>query len=159
MSISSRLLALWLAFCAFSGNAFPQASPQKAADAGHDYSKEAFVVEEDTARIAFENDGTGTREGITRVRIQSDAGVQRYGVLTFSYEDATEKLDIAYVRVRKPDRSGGPTPPRHWQALAQLAGVARHEQHGRRQSREEGCRGRGLPKTRGGSAPMLYFRQ
>ena len=68
-----------------------------------DYSKEAFVSEEDVTKISFENDGTGTREWLLRIRIESDAGVQRYSVLTFPYQEATDKLDIDYVRVRKPD--------------------------------------------------------
>src|SRR5579863_6715850 len=38
-----------------------------------DYSKEAFVAEEDVTKLSFENDGTGTREWLLRIRIQSDA--------------------------------------------------------------------------------------
>ena len=75
----------------------------KPAVARPDYSKEAFVDEEDISKISFENDGTGTREWLLRIRIQSDAGVQHYSVLTFPYQEATDKLDIDYVRVRKPD--------------------------------------------------------
>jgi len=75
----------------------------KPADAKPDYSKEAFVDEEDLTKVAFENDGTSTREASFRVRIQSDAGVQRYSVLSFAYQEATETIEIVYVRVRKPD--------------------------------------------------------
>jgi len=75
----------------------------KAPDAKPDYSKEAFVDEEDTTRIAFENDGTSTREASFRLRIQSDAGVQRYSVLTFAYQEAIETIEVVYVRLRKPD--------------------------------------------------------
>ena len=60
----------------------------KPADPKPDYSKEAFVDEEDLTKIAFENDGTSTREASVRVRIQSDAGVQRYSVLSFAYQRA-----------------------------------------------------------------------
>ena len=67
-----------------------------------DYSKEAFVDEDDITKISFENDGTGTREWILRIRIQSDAGVQRYSVLTFPYQQATDKLDIDYVPCASP---------------------------------------------------------
>ncbi len=93
-------------------------APPKPADAKSDYSKEAFVVEEDLAQIAFENDGTSTRQSNTRVRIQSDAGVQRYSVLPFSYENATESLDIAYVRVKKPDGTVVETPADNIQDMA-----------------------------------------
>src|SRR5258708_37307043 len=37
------------------------------------------------------------------VRIQSQAGVEEFGQLVFGYSSATEKLDVEYVRVRKPD--------------------------------------------------------
>ena len=37
------------------------------------------------------------------VRIQSQAGVEEFGQLVFGYSSATEKLEVAYVRVRKPD--------------------------------------------------------
>jgi tetratricopeptide (TPR) repeat protein/transglutaminase-like putative cysteine protease len=75
-----------------------------------DYSNEAFIDEQDTTTISFENDGTSTRETSARIRIQSDAGVQRYSVLTFSYQNATETIDIDYVRVLKPDGTAVRTP-------------------------------------------------
>jgi hypothetical protein len=46
-----------------------------------------------------ENDGTSVREDSARVRIQSDAGVQRYGLLTFSYPSGTGSFEIDYVRI------------------------------------------------------------
>jgi tetratricopeptide (TPR) repeat protein len=68
-----------------------------------DYSKEAFVVEQMRTRYRFESDGTGKAESSFRIRVQSDAGVQRWGQLRFGYNSASEKLDIAYVRVLKQD--------------------------------------------------------
>ena len=75
-----------------------------------DYSKEAFVDEQDTTKIDFQNDGTYTRENSGRIRIQSDAGVQRFGILKFSYQSKTESIDVSYVRVLKPDGTTIPTP-------------------------------------------------
>lgn len=75
-----------------------------------DYSNEAFVEEDDSEKIAFQNDGTSTREMYFRIRIQSDAGVQKYSVITFSYEAATQTVNIDYVRVRKPDNTVVVTP-------------------------------------------------
>jgi tetratricopeptide (TPR) repeat protein len=75
-----------------------------------DYSREAFVSEQDITHVTFENDGTSTRESTARIRIQSGAGVQRFGVLTFPYENSTGTLDIDYVRVRKPDGATVLTP-------------------------------------------------
>ena len=80
-----------------------QSKPAESTPGKQDYSKEAFVDEQETEKITFENDGTDTRESSARVRIQSDAGVQRFGVLTFSYQGATEEVNIDYVRVLKPD--------------------------------------------------------
>jgi tetratricopeptide (TPR) repeat protein len=87
---------------------FAQAPPP--AEAKSDYSREAFVSEEDITHVTFENDGTSTRESTARVRIQSGAGVQHFGVLTFPYENSTGTVDIDYVRVHKPDGTTVLTP-------------------------------------------------
>ncbi len=58
-----------------------------------------------------EADGAGTKEITTRVRIQSDAGVKAMAVLPFSYTESNQHLDIAYVRVIKPDGTVVTTPP------------------------------------------------
>src|SRR5207244_5633842 len=55
-----------------------QTSAQPATNVGH--SQEAVVFEQIKTKIDFENDGTGIRETTVRVRIQSEAGVQRLGV-------------------------------------------------------------------------------
>jgi tetratricopeptide (TPR) repeat protein len=86
--------------------------------AKRDYSNEAFVIEQDFTRVAFENDGTSTRESTGRIRIQSDAGRQRYGVLSFAYQNSTESIDIDYVRVNKPDGSVVSTPADNIQDMA-----------------------------------------
>ena len=97
-------------FFTFLGFVFPAQSQQVKPPAAADYSKEAAVVELYSTKVSFENDGTGNRESITRVRIQSDAGVQRYGLLAFSYQSSSETLDIGYVRVHKPDGTVVETP-------------------------------------------------
>jgi tetratricopeptide (TPR) repeat protein/transglutaminase-like putative cysteine protease len=73
------------------------AKPDKAAD----NSKEAFIIESLRTAVSFENDGTGMRETTARVRVQSDAGVQQWGLLTFGYNSANEQGELGYVRVRK----------------------------------------------------------
>jgi len=95
----------------------PKSMKSEPVAAKPDYSKEAFVCEQDSTEIAFENDGTGTRQSSARIRIQSDAGVQRYGVLTFSYQGATESIDVDYVRVRKPDGTVITTPAENIQDM------------------------------------------
>ncbi len=75
-----------------------------------DYSKEAAVLEQVTTKMAFENDGSSTRQSASRVRIQSEAAVQNFGVLTFPYQSAYETFEIDYVRVIKPDGTAVATP-------------------------------------------------
>ena len=93
-------------------------SPSKPATPDHDHSKEAFVIERFYQKEKFENDGTSYREDTGRVRIQSEAGVQQYGVLTFSYASGTGTFEIAYVRVRKPDGTVVETSPENVQDMA-----------------------------------------
>jgi len=68
-----------------------------------DYSQEAFVIEQMTTNYRFEKDGTGQRDMTVRVKVQSEAGLERFGQLVFPYSSANEKLDFEYVRVRKAD--------------------------------------------------------
>jgi hypothetical protein len=109
------LCIVCLAFNSIIHSAYAQSSPKR--EAKPDYSKEAFVIELTSTRITFDNDGNQTRESSARIRIQSDAGVQRYGLLIFSYQNSTEAVDIDYVRVQKPDGSIVPTPPENTQDM------------------------------------------
>ena len=83
-----------------------------------DQSQEAFVIEQFFRKERFENDGTSSKEDLARVRIQSEAGVQQYGLRTFSYAGGTGTFEIKYVRVRKPDGSVVETPPENVQDMA-----------------------------------------
>src|SRR5271155_3624223 len=71
----------------------------------HDYSQEAYVVEQFRSRYRFENDGTGRKETVARIRVQSEAGVQQWGQIPVGYNSANERVEIAYVRVVKQDGS------------------------------------------------------
>ena len=71
----------------------------------HDYSPEAFVVEQYRSRYRFESDGTGRKETVARIRVQSEAGVQQWGQIQIGYNSANERVEIAYVRVIKADGS------------------------------------------------------
>ncbi len=77
----------------------------KAEDKKPDYSQEAFVIEQLRSRYRFESDGTGRRETIARIRVQSEAGVQQWGQLQLGYNSANERVEIPYVRVLKQDGS------------------------------------------------------
>ncbi len=82
-----------------------------------DYSQEAAVTEQAITKIAFDNDGNSTREQVSRVRVQTDAGVKQWGLLTFSFQGATQVVDIDYVRVRKANGTTIVTPPDNVQDL------------------------------------------
>jgi Flp pilus assembly protein TadD len=75
-----------------------------------DYSQEAFVIEQSRTTYRFEKDGTGRRESYLRVRVQSAAGVQAFGQLLVGYNSANERVEIAFVRVKKADGTVVVTP-------------------------------------------------
>ena len=88
----------------------PDATPADSAPAEeketkHDYSQEAFVIEQLRSRYRFESDGTARKETVARIRVQSEAGVQQWGQLQFGYNSANERVEIPYVRVLKADGS------------------------------------------------------
>lgn len=96
----SRLLYA-LVFCVIVGAALraqnlPSSNQPGTAD-------EAVVFERMDNLVRFEDDGTGVQETTAVIRVQSQAGVKELGQLVFGYSSATEKLDVDYVRVRKPD--------------------------------------------------------
>src|SRR5216684_3103389 len=62
--------------------------PEKKAD----YSQEAFVIKQLRSSYRFESDGTGRRESIARIRVQSEAGVQQWGQLQVGYNSANERV-------------------------------------------------------------------
>jgi tetratricopeptide (TPR) repeat protein/transglutaminase-like putative cysteine protease len=80
----------------------PAPSGQKTSSANSN-SEEAAVFERILNHVHFENDGTEVSETEAVIRIQSQAGVEEFGQLVFGYSSATEKLNVEYVRVRKPD--------------------------------------------------------
>src|SRR5580698_4347966 len=68
-----------------------------------DYAQESFVIEKMYSRYRFEADGTGRKETVARIRVQSEAGVQQWGQLQEGYNSANERVEIVYVRVVKAD--------------------------------------------------------
>src|ERR1039458_7724078 len=75
----------------------PQPSPTPP-----DYSQEAVVIEHYPQAIRFENDGTGRDQLDAQIKIVSESGVQGMGQLKVGYSALSDKLEIVYVRVRKP---------------------------------------------------------
>ena len=100
---------LLIAACALI--TYAQASPQAFPSANSpDYSKEPFVIQSAVGKLVFQNDGKYTSDETLRILIQSNAGLQSWGILHFTYSSAMSTVNIAYVRVRKPDGSVVETP-------------------------------------------------
>jgi transglutaminase-like putative cysteine protease/tetratricopeptide (TPR) repeat protein len=106
------LLMPALLLCLMSPDALAQALPSSSPASSNTPSpnkkitkdsEESAIFERILNRIRFENDGTEVSETEAVVRIQSQAGVEEFGQLVFGYSSATEKLEVEYVRVRKPD--------------------------------------------------------
>ncbi|HEV8384746.1 MAG TPA: DUF3857 domain-containing protein [Candidatus Acidoferrales bacterium] len=74
-----------------------------------DYSQEAFLFQQWHTSVRFEADGTSRLESFAVVKVQSDAGVQQLGEQNIGYNSANQKVQIEYIRVRKPDGSVVPT--------------------------------------------------
>jgi hypothetical protein len=112
--VSCLLLTIFIS--SFFSAASAQQSPTKAPDAP-DHSKEAFVIEQSSDKFKFENDGSYQREIGTRIRIQSDAGVQHFSVVKFAYQNSTDTFAVDYVRVHKQDGSIVVSPPDSFQDM------------------------------------------
>lgn len=68
-----------------------------------DYAQEPYLIKDFRYLVRFEKDGTGTKTFEASIQVKSDLGVQQWGQLVFGYNSGNEKLNIGYVRVRKPD--------------------------------------------------------
>ncbi|HEU4432859.1 MAG TPA: DUF3857 domain-containing protein [Pyrinomonadaceae bacterium] len=107
---NAQIIAVVLALSFVFATPFQAARAQTArqkpdAEQKPDYSQEAAVIEQLSTAYRYEPDGTGRRELTMRVKIQSEAAVERFGQLVFPYTSANEKLEMDYVRVRKADGS------------------------------------------------------
>lgn len=82
------------------------AEPKQSAD----YSKESSVIQTLYTTVSFRDDGTATREETARIQIQSEGGIEDWGLLIFAFNSANQDVEIGYVRVLQPDGSIASTP-------------------------------------------------
>jgi tetratricopeptide (TPR) repeat protein len=87
-----------LIFCSSLQLLNAQAQPGKAAP--FDRSQEAVTIGEITKSVRFENDGTTQETVHERVKIQNEAGLKQYGIITFGFT-ATSDFKIDMVEVHK----------------------------------------------------------
>jgi len=89
----------------------PLSAPDlKGANTAPDYSGEPGVIQHLDRVYQFEADGTGCRLLTTAVRIQTEAAVKQFGVLTIGYASNSESVEIVYARVRRADGTVVETP-------------------------------------------------
>lgn len=104
----SVLLFLTLTFATLSSAqapASPSLEPNPKAINKPDNAQEGFIVEQELTSETYEADGTGVIETTSRVRLQSEAGVQQFGLLQLAYEKNFHDANFDYVRVHKSDGS------------------------------------------------------
>jgi transglutaminase-like putative cysteine protease len=68
-----------------------------------------MVVEHVETVIHMLADCTGYREHTLVARLQSDAAVKKYSVITLPYASSSEHIELAYARVRHPDGTAADT--------------------------------------------------
>src|SRR5689334_15655284 len=95
------LCLFFLAVCSYAQTSDPshQAAAVNSAPGtkASEQPTEAFVVERNDMRLDFDNDGHETVTASQRIRINAEAGVQQWGILTFPYQNANQKIEIEYV--------------------------------------------------------------
>jgi tetratricopeptide (TPR) repeat protein len=75
-----------------------------------DYSNQAGVIENLRTTVVYHTDGTWTTTREGTVKVQSQAGVQAFGMMNFPYASATTTMQLVYLRVTKPDKTVVTTP-------------------------------------------------
>lgn len=83
------------------------------------FATESMVNEQMDTVYRYSADGTGSKEITGVLRMQSDAAAKQYSVLTVPFASSTERVEIVYVRARKPDGSLVETPPADAQEMPQ----------------------------------------
>lgn len=88
----------------------PQATASAQAISDVPYAAEPLVIEHSDSIFSMAADGTGWIEHSLVARLQSDATVKQYGVLTVPYASNTEHVELNYARIRHPDGTVVDTP-------------------------------------------------
>ncbi len=74
------------------------------------YAAEPLVIERVDTVYRYATDGTGSKEITGVIRMQSDAGARQFSVFTIPFAASNERVEITYIRSRKPDGSSVETP-------------------------------------------------
>ena len=120
IQISLRLLTIaWLGLgtgLAATASAQP-AAPSHASQPGPEladaarvqaelaHASQPYIFERSARSYRFEADGTGRSVAEVRIRVHNETGVQQLGQLLFTYVAGRNRLELDYLRVRRPDGS------------------------------------------------------
>jgi tetratricopeptide (TPR) repeat protein len=85
--------------------ASPASAPDPNPKATTDSSQQPAIYEFRHGSMRYEDDGSGVREVIGRIRVQTAAGLAFAGQLVFNYTAVDEDVEVRSVRVFKPDGS------------------------------------------------------
>ena len=80
-----------------------QTTPPSTIPGNAAYADEPIVIKHTDTIINLATDGTGWKEHTLVARLQSDATVKKYGVLSVPYASNSEHVELLYARVRHPD--------------------------------------------------------
>src|SRR5690348_8359710 len=110
--LATYSLGMGVFLMSFSVAVYAQSTPASpSTSSSTTYSAQPYVIEKIICKVDFENDGASLREDTSRIRIQSAAVVEDWGLITFGYSAANQEAEVRYVRVLKPDGSIVTTPP------------------------------------------------
>ena len=94
---SYRWIAGFVIFL-LSGSHLSGQAPPPAATETEPYTYDRIAVS-----MRYENDGTGSVTTSVRVKVHTERGLQSAGQIVVPYNSETERLDIQFVHVIKPD--------------------------------------------------------
>lgn len=106
------LPSVLLVFSLSAGAQAPKvAATSSATDPAAQYAAEPVVIVRLATVTSMNADGTGTTERTGVVRVQSDAMLKQFSVLSLPFAGGSQKVQFTYARVRHPDGSTVDTPP------------------------------------------------
>ena len=85
-------------------------TPAKPPSAASSFADEPFVVQKASTVYVIKADGTGYQDNTVAVKLQSDAAVRSFGVVSISFASQSQHVEIHYARVRRPDGTVVETP-------------------------------------------------
>jgi tetratricopeptide (TPR) repeat protein len=91
----------------------------QAATTKRDYPAESVIVEQLKTIYRYSIQGTGSREISTITLIQSDGAARQYGVVTIPFAGNNQRVEVDYLRVRKPNGTVVETPATDVQEMPQ----------------------------------------